>query len=86
MLRDARKLLQKLTTSQTNVRFGDLVRVVRALGFKHDRTKGSHQIFIHSRFKEAQLNLQPDGQEAKPYQVRQLLKLVEEYHLSIGEE
>jgi len=27
------------------------------------------------------LNLQPDGHQAKPYQVRQLVKLVEKYGL-----
>jgi hypothetical protein len=33
--------------------------------------------------RDAQLNLQPIGGQAKPYQVRQLLKLVEEYDLRI---
>lgn len=80
-----RKLLQRLAQSQTNVRFGELVQLAIALGFIHDRTDGSHRIFIHRVHKAAQLNLQPDRGQAKPYQVRQLIKLVEEYNLSIDE-
>ncbi len=79
-----KKLLQRLASTQTNVRFDDLVRLVLALGFKHDRTAGSHRVFIHAMHREAQLNLQPDkAGQAKPYQIRQLLKAVEEYNLGI---
>jgi predicted RNA binding protein YcfA (HicA-like mRNA interferase family) len=78
-----RRLLERITLSQTNVRFADLVRLTQALGFVHDRTSGSHQVYIHAQQKAAQLNLQPDRGQAKPYQVRQLLKLIEEYHLSL---
>ncbi|MBX3315380.1 MAG: type II toxin-antitoxin system HicA family toxin [Phycisphaeraceae bacterium] len=82
---NSRKLLQRLGTSQTNVRFADIVRLALALGFVRDRTKGSHQIFIHRQHKDAILNLQPDGSHAKPYQVRQLLQLVEAYNLRIDD-
>lgn len=81
-----RRLLQRITSSQTNVRFGELVRLLRALGFVLDRTSASHQIWIHSRHPGALLNLQPDRGQAKPYQVKQLLKLVEEYNLSLDED
>ncbi len=30
------------------------------------------------------INLQDDGGQAKPYQLRQLLRLVERYHLLVG--
>jgi predicted RNA binding protein YcfA (HicA-like mRNA interferase family) len=78
-----RKLLARITLAQNNVRFSDLVRLVEGLGFEHDRTAGSHRVYIHGVHKAAQLNLQPDGAQAKPYQVRQLLKLVEEYDLRL---
>ena len=77
------KLLRRLATSQTNVRFSDLMRLAEALGFVLDRTSGSHHIYIHRVHKAAQLNLQPEKSQAKPYQVKQLLRLVEEYNLSI---
>jgi predicted RNA binding protein YcfA (HicA-like mRNA interferase family) len=78
-----RKLLRRLATSQTNVRFSDLVRLAVALGFVLDRTSGSHHIYIHKVYTDAQLNLQPAKSQAKPYQIRQLLRLVEEYNLQI---
>ncbi|MBX3379234.1 MAG: type II toxin-antitoxin system HicA family toxin [Phycisphaeraceae bacterium] len=78
-----RRLLFRISQSQGNVRFGDLERLVISLGFRHDHTAGSHRIFIHKTHRDAQLNLQPVGGQAKPYQVRQLLKLVEQYNLQI---
>lgn len=44
------------------------------------RTSGSHHIFSHPDVPEL-LNLQEVAGEAKPYQVRQLLRLVERYNL-----
>lgn len=79
------KLLARLARSQTGVRFADLVRLAEALGFVHHRTAGSHRIYIHARFPDAMLNLQPDRGQAKPYQIKQLLKLVEEYNLRLDE-
>lgn len=78
-----KRLLLRISQSQGNVRFGDLERLAEALGFRLDRTSGSHRIYIHTVHRDAQLNLQPIGGQAKPYQVRQLLKLVEEYDLRI---
>jgi HicA-like toxin of HicAB toxin-antitoxin system len=70
-----------------NLSFDDLVRVASAFGFVHTRTSGSHHIFNHPNL-PGMLNLQPDGHQAKPYQVRQLVKLVEKYGLILphGEE
>ncbi|MEX2009693.1 MAG: type II toxin-antitoxin system HicA family toxin [Dongiaceae bacterium] len=59
-----------------------MVKVATAFGFVHDRTVGSHRIFNHPGL-PGMLNLQPDGNKAKPYQVRQLVKLVEKYRLSL---
>lgn len=42
-----RKLLQKILTSQKNVRFQDVVVLVEAFGFRLARTAGSHHIFVH---------------------------------------
>lgn len=79
-----RKLLLRINQNQANVRFSDLIRLARALGFEHHRTKGSHQMFVHPGINRY-LNLQSVGGEAKPYQVAQLLRLVEEYNLKLGE-
>ena len=54
------KLLQKAINSPANLRFGDLVTLARAAGFKLERITGSHHIFAHPRVFE-QLNLQNVG-------------------------
>jgi len=47
--------------------------------------KGSHHIFVRPGVREL-VNLQDVHSKAKPYQVRQLLDLVERYNLSLGGE
>jgi predicted RNA binding protein YcfA (HicA-like mRNA interferase family) len=78
----ARKILQKAIASPANLRFRDLVRLVEAFGFRLSRTSGSHHIFIHSVVEEA-VNIQDVNGKAKPYQVRQVLKLVERHDLQL---
>jgi predicted RNA binding protein YcfA (HicA-like mRNA interferase family) len=68
----------------TIIAFRDLERLLVALGFEHDRTVGSHRHYVHPDVPEV-LTVQPDGKEAKRYQVRKLLAIVEEYGLGIGE-
>lgn len=81
-----RKLLERLRLgAATNVRFRDLTRLVEALGFELQRTSGSHHIFAHPEVPEL-LNLQEVAGEAKPYQIRQFLRLVERYSLSLEDE
>lgn len=46
---------------------------------------GSHHVYAHPGVPEL-INLQEVGGQAKPYQVRQLLKLVERYDLTLEEE
>jgi len=77
-----RKRLQKIIASPGNVRFGEMVTVVEAFGFRLLRTSGAHHIFGRSGTLE-QLNLQNVGGKAKPYQVRQFLKIVERYNLEL---
>jgi predicted RNA binding protein YcfA (HicA-like mRNA interferase family) len=61
-----------------------LCTVAKAFGYRHDRTTGSHQIFVHP-LATRPLNLQNVGGQAKPYQVRQLLRDVEEFSLKMKE-
>jgi len=80
-----RKLLRKILNSQQNVAFADLVNLAEGFGFRLSRVKGSHHIFIHDDVTQL-LNLQNVNGQAKPYQVRQFLKLVEQYNLELVEE
>ena len=79
------KLLKKVLASTKNVRFNDLVTLVEAFGFRLSRTSGSHHVFIHPEIPE-QINLQSVKGQAKPYQVRQFLKLVERYNLTLNDD
>ncbi len=81
-----RKLLQKALAGPKNIRFGDMVALVEAFGFRLARVKGSHHIFVHTGVPRL-VNLQDVDGKAKPYQVRQFLRLVERHDLRLeGEE
>lgn len=69
-----------------NIAFSDFIRLIEAFGFEFDRQRGtSHQMYMRESVREA-MNVQPnrDG-SAKPYQVRQLKRLVQEYDLKLEE-
>jgi predicted RNA binding protein YcfA (HicA-like mRNA interferase family) len=66
-----------MRTSRANVRFSDLVSMVLHIGYTHARTTGSHMIFTCPG--RPVLTLQPIGGKAKPYQVRQVLDVIEQY-------
>jgi hypothetical protein len=68
-----------------NVSFVDALRFAEAFGFVLSRTSGSHYILIHPHVPEL-LNLQDVRGEAKPYQLRQMLGLIERYNLQLGKE
>ena len=65
--------------SDTNIRFGDLCALLRSLGFI-ERTRGSHHIFRRRGVIE-RINLQREGSHAKPYQVRQIRRVILKYKL-----
>jgi predicted RNA binding protein YcfA (HicA-like mRNA interferase family) len=76
---DRRKLLGRLARGAVaNVGFADLQDLVDGLGFELRRTSGSHHIYTHPAIPEL-VNLQDVGGQTKPYQVRQVLRLVERY-------
>ena len=81
-----RRLLAKIATgSINNVAFSDAQRLATALGFRETRTESSHHIYLHPDVPEL-LNLQDVRSEAKPYQLRQLLRLIERYNLTLERE
>ncbi len=65
-----------------NVSFSDMRRLVEAFGFELRRTSGSHHVFVHPHVPEL-VNLQDVRGQAKPYQIRQFLRLVERYALTL---
>jgi predicted RNA binding protein YcfA (HicA-like mRNA interferase family) len=77
-----RRLLQKLLSGSKNIRFTEAVACAEAFGFRLARIHGSHHIYIHANVPEL-LNLQNVHGQAKPYQIKQLLRLIERYNLAM---
>jgi hypothetical protein len=66
--------------SDANIPFNQLRNLLRQLGFS-ERIRGDHHIFIRNGVEEI-INLQPQGNKAKPYQVKQVRGVIVKYHLS----
>ncbi|MBM4047641.1 MAG: type II toxin-antitoxin system HicA family toxin [Planctomycetes bacterium] len=79
-----RKTLEKILSGSRNIRFEDMTALARAFGFRQVRVSGSHHIFSHPQVKEL-ANLQEVHGQAKPYQIRQFIKLTERYSLELVE-
>jgi predicted RNA binding protein YcfA (HicA-like mRNA interferase family) len=80
-----RKMLEKILGGSLNASFRDFRKLVEAFGFQLSRITGSHHIFTHLDVPEL-VNVQEVGGKAKPYQIRQFLKLVEEYNLRLEDD
>ena len=65
--------------SDANVRFNELRALLRYLGFE-ERVRGSHHLFNKEGIVEI-INLQSRGGHAKPYQVKQVRRLILKYKL-----
>ena len=82
---EKKKLLKKLLSGSKNIRFSEATAVAEAFGFKLDRISGSHHIFVHPDVSEL-VNLQEVKGKSKPYQVKQLMKIIEKHNLKMGED
>ena len=79
-----KKILDRILKgrSDANILFSDICNLLISLGFNMG-VSGSHHIF-RKDYIEEKINLQKDGNNAKPYQVQQVRKLILKYKL--GEE
>ncbi len=75
------KLLEDLKKNPKNIRFEKLCRIAEAFGFQFRGGKGSHRIYLRKDINEM-LNFQNVSGKAKPYQVRQLIKIIDKYNLT----
>ena len=75
------KILEKVLrgTSDANIEFSDLCKLLFSLGFQ-ERIRGSHHIYFKSGIEEI-VNIQPAGAKAKPYQVKQVRNIILKYKL-----
>lgn len=84
MTKPAKLYALLLQSTDRSVDFRDFVAMVEAFGFTNLRTKGSHRSYAHCSCR-ALLILQPKGKDAKRYQVREFLGIVEKFGLKLGD-
>ena len=65
--------------ADANIPFADLGGLLKKLGFE-ERTRGSYHLFRKAGIPEM-INLQRDGNHAKPYQVRQVRAIILKYNM-----
>ena len=78
------KLLDKIMrgTSDRNVSFAELRSVLERFGFDC-RIRGDHFIFTKDGIDEI-VNIQPDKDKAKPYQVKQVREIILKYRMEVS--
>ena len=75
------KIIYKILAGKSdfNIRFHDLISILKFLGFS-ERIKGDHHILFRDGIEEI-LNLQPKGSLSKAYQVKQVRNIIVKYKL-----
>jgi len=75
------KLLLKILSgsSDRNIGFDDIRNFLERIGFK-EYIRGSHHLFRKEGVEE-KINLQKEGNNAKPYQVKQVRNVIQKYGL-----
>ncbi len=77
------KLMQSIMSGMQdrNIKFSDLQKILDVLGFQC-RIKGDHFIYWKDGIDEI-INIQPDGNKVKPYQVKQVRNIILKYGLEV---
>lgn len=77
------QLYQKLLdTPSLIISFCNFEKLLEAAGFVYDRTVGSHRQYAHPLVPRP-LPVQPERKDAKRYQVRMFVAMVETYGLKV---
>jgi predicted RNA binding protein YcfA (HicA-like mRNA interferase family) len=76
-----RKLIITILSAQndSNIKFNDLRKLLIQMGFI-ERIKGDHFIYKVADIPE-RINIQPNGNKAKSYQIRQIREIIIKYGL-----
>jgi hypothetical protein len=77
------KLIASVLSNAKNVRYADACKIAEWLGLVAKGQKGDHNAFARPGEVEL-LNFQDRGGMIKPYQARQLQKMIEKYWFSGG--
>jgi predicted RNA binding protein YcfA (HicA-like mRNA interferase family) len=79
-----KRTFEAVVRGQGVISFNDFQRLLDKLGFRVDRISGSHHIYLHPKIPRP-MNVQRVGKDAKPYQVRQLRAIIEEFGLKLDD-
>jgi len=74
--------LEQVLNGQGTVSFRDFEALLAALGFALRAQRGSHRIYVHPEISRP-FPIQPDGKDAKRYQVRQLRDIITRYGIRL---
>lgn len=74
------ELLEELKANPKKIRFARVCQIAEAFGFQTRMGTGSHRVYYRDGVREI-LNFQNEGGWAKAYQVRQFIKIIENYNL-----
>ena len=77
------KIMQSIMsgTQDRNIKFIDLQKLLSALGYEC-RIRGDHFIYSKDGIDEI-INIQPDGNKAKAYQVKQIRNIILKYRMEV---
>lgn len=77
------KLIQSIMSGvqDKNIKFTDLQKILDIMGFQC-RVKGDHFIYWKEGVDEI-INIQPDGNNAKPYQIKQIRNIIVKYQMEV---
>jgi predicted RNA binding protein YcfA (HicA-like mRNA interferase family) len=79
---NAKKIFDAVLAGHGSINFHDFERLLSALGFRLARTSGSHRIYLHPAVGQP-FPVQPDGKDAKRYQIRQLRDIIRKHRLTL---
>lgn len=81
---DLEKEIERMRKNPKNVSYNTFIRVTKELGFIHRQGKGSHEVMGKPGI-ERLVVIQRTKGKIKQYQVKQFLKLIENYNMVQGE-
>jgi predicted RNA binding protein YcfA (HicA-like mRNA interferase family) len=74
-----KRLLDRIRQKRCkNVRFEDLVRLLEAYGCTHERTRGSHHIYVYPRLRRPIVLQRPHQSDVPSPFCRQILDVIDE--------
>ena len=76
-MRRCKRLLARARANPASLSFAELCRLAECNGWEFERTTGSHRLYRRPETREL-MNFQDASGRAKPYQVRQLLGMIED--------